>query len=107
MEVGTRSGGIPPTTSKALGTLLWVLGGLGDLSQVIAWSHLKVALPDSWGFWGLGKSSKVMKKSKGDDSFFGFEVSKGIKRVTPEKKSRDLVAISARARAISARSGDW
>lgn len=67
---------------------------------------VKVAHWGSWGFWGLEKSSKVMRKSRDDDSFFCFRVSKGIERVTLEKKSRDLNAISALSRTISARSGD-
>ena len=68
--------------------------------------RLKVAHWGSWGFWGLEKSSKVMRKSRDDDSFFCFRVSKGIERATLEKKSCDLNAISALSRTISARSGD-
>ena len=35
MEVGNGSGGIPHTTSKALGTLLWVLGGREGIGVAI------------------------------------------------------------------------
>ena len=44
MVVGSGAGVVPPTTNKALGTLLWVLGGRGDLSQVIHWSLLKLEI---------------------------------------------------------------
>ena len=106
MVVGFGAGGGPSTTSNARGALLWVFGARGDIGAVTPVGHLKVAHWGSWGFWGLEKSSKVMRKSRDDDSFFCFRVSKGIERVTLEKKSRDLNAISALSRTISARSGD-
>ena len=80
--------------------------GLYAVTVHAAHRVLKVAHWGSWGFWGLEKSSKVMRKSRDDDSFFCFRVSKGIERVTLEKKSRNLIAISALSRTISARSGD-
>ena len=75
-------------------------------NETLSLRCVKVAHWGSWGFWGLEKSSKVMRKSRDDDSFFCFRVSKGIERVTLEKKSCDLNAISALSRTISARSGD-
>jgi hypothetical protein len=106
MVVGFGAGVVPSTTSNARGALLWVFGARGDIGAVTPVGHLKVAHWGSWGFWGLEKSSKVMRKSRDDDSFFCFRVSKGIERVTLEKKSRNLIAISALSRTISARSGD-
>ena len=106
MVVGFGARVVPSTTSNARGALLWVFGARGDIGAVTPVGHLKVAHWGSWGFWGLEKSSKVMRKSRDDDSFFCFRVSKGIERVTLEKKSRDLNAISALSRTISARSGD-
>ena len=79
MVVGSGAGVVPPTTSKALGTLLWVLGGRGDLSQVIHWSLLKVARGYCWGFGGVGKSNKMRKKSRKVALFFGIRVIEGTK----------------------------
>ena len=100
MVVGFGAGVVPSTTSNARGALLWVFGARGDIGAVTPVGHLKVAHWGSWGFWGLEKSSKVMRKSRDDDSFFA----SGYRRVSKELRWRKNLAISMRSRRYLARS---
>ena len=50
MVAGSAAGVVPPTTSKALGTLLRVLGGREGIVGVSGWGPLKGARPNCLEF---------------------------------------------------------
>ena len=60
----------------------------------------------SWGFWGLEKSVKVLRKSLLQAVFFGFGIAGGINGMRWEMISRNLGAISRDLARQFARFGD-
>ena len=105
MVGASRAGVDPRTTRVAWGVQLLVGGGHGVLSLVTRASHLKVAGGGSWGFWGLEKSVKVLRKSSLQAVFFGFGIAGGINGMRWEMISRNLGAISRVSYSSCARFG--
>ena len=66
---------------------------------------VKVAGGGSWGFWGLEKSVKVLRKSLLQAVFFGFGIAGGIDGMRWEMISRNLGAISRVSYSSCARFG--
>ena len=66
---------------------------------------VKVARGGSWGFWGLEKSVKVLRKSLLHAVFFGFGIAGGIDGMRWEMISRNLGAISRVSYSSCARFG--
>ena len=69
------------------------------------WHLVKVAGGGSWGFWGLEKSVKVLRKSLLQAVFFGFGIAGGIDGMRWEMISLNLGAISRVSYASRARFG--